>query len=147
MLLALWKSCMTGGKIWTVSNLQTIFETYFWGLQIILFVDLNNRFKQSKESNPWDWGQLVSNWEQKISYTKSQQILCRKRISMLAGLKVSSWTCKHVFYRPGHNAKGTQFWRFLNAKIKYTIRCSSKSRWEKLDYLSSHYICSQSYGH
>ena len=33
----------------------------------------------------------------------------QKKIAMLAGLKVSSWVCKHVFYRPRHNAKGSQF--------------------------------------
>ena len=43
---------------------------------------------------------LVSNWEQSMLYTKSLQVLHRKGISMLAGLKVSSLTCKYVFYRP-----------------------------------------------
>ena len=38
-------------------------------------------------------------------YTKSLQVLHRKGISMLAGLKVSSLTCKYVFYRPELNAK------------------------------------------
>ena len=32
-------------------------------------------------------------------------MLCRKRISMLAGLKVSSLQIKFVFYRPEHHAK------------------------------------------
>ena len=49
---------------------------------------------------------LVSHWEQNLLYTKSKQILFRKRISMLARLKVSSLACIHVFYRPEHNAKG-----------------------------------------
>ena len=39
-------------------------------------------------------------------YTKRWQITCRKRISMLTSLKVSSLACKCVFYRPEHNAKG-----------------------------------------
>ena len=39
-------------------------------------------------------------------YTKSQQILCGKRVSMLTDLKVSSLACKYVFYRPDHNANG-----------------------------------------
>ena len=49
---------------------------------------------------------LVSNWEQIILYTKSLQILCIKRISMLTGLKVVSLACKCVFYRIKQNAKG-----------------------------------------
>ena len=48
---------------------------------------------------------LVSNWEQSMLYTKSLQVLHRKGISMLTGLKVSSLTCKCVFYRPELNAK------------------------------------------
>ena len=32
-------------------------------------------------------------------------MLCRKRISMLAGLNVSSLQIKFVFYRPEHHAK------------------------------------------
>ena len=39
-------------------------------------------------------------------YTKCQQILCRKRISMLTGVKVLSLVCKCVFYKPKHNGKG-----------------------------------------
>ena len=49
---------------------------------------------------------LVSHWEQNSLYTKSKQILFRKRISMLARLKVSSLACISVFYRPEDNAKG-----------------------------------------
>ena len=37
--------------------------------------------------------------------TKSLKVLHRKGISMLTGLKVSSLTCKFVFYRPELNAK------------------------------------------
>ena len=51
---------------------------------------------------------LVSNRGQSMLYTKSLQILHRKGIFMLAGLKVSSLTCKCVFYRSelAKNAKG-----------------------------------------
>ena len=38
-------------------------------------------------------------------YTKSLEVLHREGISMLTGLKVSSLTCKCVFYRPELNAK------------------------------------------
>ena len=38
-------------------------------------------------------------------YTKILQVLHRKGISMLTGLKVSCLTCKPVFYRPEPNAK------------------------------------------
>ena len=47
----------------------------------------------------------VSICKQKMSHTKSQSILCRKRISMLAGLKVSSLISKCVLYRQEHNEK------------------------------------------
>ena len=50
-------------------------------------------------------GLLISNWEQNMLYTKSQQILRRKKISMLTGFKVPSLICKCVFYRPEHNSK------------------------------------------
>lgn len=39
-------------------------------------------------------------------YNRSQQILCRKEISMLASLKVSSLADKYVLYTPEPNAKG-----------------------------------------
>ena len=45
------------------------------------------------------------NWEQSMLYTKSLQVLRRKGISMLTGLKVSSLTRKFVFYGPELNAK------------------------------------------
>ena len=48
---------------------------------------------------------LVSTWEQRMLYTKSKQVIHRKRISMLAGLKVSSLAYKCLFYRPELNAK------------------------------------------
>ena len=49
---------------------------------------------------------MVSNWEQNMLYNRSQQILCRKEISMLASLKVSSLADKYVLYTPEPNAKG-----------------------------------------
>ena len=33
-------------------------------------------------------------------------MFCRKKISMLTGLKVLSWACQRVFFQPEHNAKG-----------------------------------------
>ena len=55
----------------------------------------------------WDWGQTGIKFGTKHGiYNKSQQSIYRKRISMLTGLKVLSLTCKCVFYRPEHNAKG-----------------------------------------
>ena len=61
---------------------------------------------------------LVSNWEQSMLYTKSLQVLHRKGISMLTGLKVPYLTCKHVFYRLEPNAKagpyGMEFWKPWN---------------------------------
>ena len=47
-----------------------------------------------------------SNWEQSMLYTKSLQELHRKGISMLTDLKVSSLTCKCVFYRTELNENG-----------------------------------------
>ena len=43
---------------------------------------------------PWDRGQI------------GIQVLCRKRISMLTGLKASPLACKCVFYGLENNAKG-----------------------------------------
>ena len=54
--------------------------------------------------------ELGPNWYQTGNKTcyipKFQQILSRKRISVLTGLKVLSLTCNCVIYRPEHNAKG-----------------------------------------
>ena len=36
---------------------------------------------------------------------KVSKFYAEKRISMLTGLKVSSFACKYVFYRPGHNVR------------------------------------------
>ena len=48
--------------------------------------------------------------------TKRYQILCRKRIYMLAGLRMLSLACKFVIYRPEHNAKGIEFCGSWNVK-------------------------------
>ena len=48
---------------------------------------------------------LVSNWYQSMLHTKGWQVLHRKGICMLTGLKVSSLTSKCVFYRLELNAK------------------------------------------
>ena len=45
---------------------------------------------------------LVSNWEKNKLSTKHYQILCRKRISMLTGLRVSPLVYKPVFCRLEH---------------------------------------------
>ena len=53
------------------------------------------------------------NWyrirEQRIVYTKSEQVLHRKSISLLTDLKVSSLACKCVFYRSEYNEKELNF--------------------------------------
>ena len=49
---------------------------------------------------------LASTWGQNMLYTKSYQVLCRKGMSMLTGLRVSSLAFKCVFYRTEHSAKG-----------------------------------------
>ena len=55
--------------------------------------------------------------------------------------------CKHVFYKPEHNAKGEphgiKFQSSWNVKIKYNNRYSSKSGWEKWGHF--YHIFSQSY--
>ena len=43
-------------------------------------------------------------------YTKSSQILHRKTVSILIGLKVTSLTSKCVFYTPGFNTEGEPHW-------------------------------------
>ena len=57
--------------------------------------------------------------------TKSSKNLARKKVSMLTGLKVSSLTCKCVFYRTEHNAKwgshGTEFWKPRNEENKFIL--------------------------
>ena len=54
----------------------------------------------------WDQGQISIKLGQNRLYNESQQIFCRKKMSMLTGLKVSSLAYNYVFYRPEHNAKG-----------------------------------------
>ena len=49
---------------------------------------------------------LASAWGQNMLYTKSYQVLCRKGMSILTGLRVSSLAFKCVFYRTEHSAKG-----------------------------------------
>ena len=52
-------------------------------------------------------------------------MLCKKKISMLTGLKMLSLVCKCVFYRPEHNAKGRPMELNLKSpkykKMKYII--------------------------
>ena len=64
-----------------------------------------------------------SNWEQSMLYTKSLQVLHRKRISLLTSLKVSSLTCKCVFYRTVLNAKvgphGIEFCKSWNGTCQW----------------------------
>ena len=79
-------------------------------------------------------GKVASNWEKVMLYTKRKQILCRKRISTLTGLKVSSLAFTDVFYRSEHVKRGLHVIQFSiswNAKMKYTNGQSSKKRWEK----------------
>ena len=67
---------------------------------------------------------LRSNWYQignKACYIpKVSKFHVEKKMSMLTGLKVSSLTCKGLFYRTEHDAKGgtyaTDFWRSWNTK-------------------------------
>ena len=94
---------------------------------------------------------LVPNWEQSMLYTKSWQILCRKRIPTSTGLEISSLAWKYVFYRLKHKLRGgthrIEFRRSWNAKMKYTKGLNSKSRWEKWDHLPSYLLNSRSYVH
>ena len=63
-----------------------------------------------------------SNWEQSMLYPKCLQVLHRKGISMLTGLKVSSLTCKCVFYGPKINAKaGPHVWNWILQALKWKI--------------------------
>ena len=70
-------------------------------------------------------------------------------MSMSAVLEVWSLAFKFVWYR--HNAKGglrgNEFWRSLNANIKYTNGYDSKSRWEKWAPLPSYHVFSWSFGY
>ena len=73
-------------------------------------------------------------------YTKRLQLLHRKGISMLTGLKVSSLTCKCVFYRPELNVKtephGTEFCKPWKKIYK----------WIELKYTNGYHVYLHSYG-
>ena len=65
--------------------------------------------QQSLKKSPGDWSKIGFKLGTKhetnfTNYTKSKQILYRKRISMLTGLKGLSFACIWVFYRPESNA-------------------------------------------
>ena len=68
-------------------------------------------------------------------------------MSMLTALKMSSLTCKCVFYRPELNAKGggPMELTFQDLQMEQTNGQSSKSRWEKWGHLSNYYVYSHSY--
>ena len=53
----------------------------------------------------WDWGQIVIKLGTKYVMYQKLANLCRKRISVLTGVKVSYLKCKCVFYRPENNVK------------------------------------------
>ena len=69
-------------------------------------------------------------------------------MSMLTALKMSSLTCKCVFYRPELNANegGPIELNFEGLEMKHTNGQSSKSRWEKWGHLSCYHVYSHSYG-
>ena len=56
-------------------------------------------------SVPWTWGQIGVKLGTKDMVYQKLDILCKKEISMLTALKVSSLACKHVLCRPKQNAK------------------------------------------
>ena len=57
-------------------------------------------------ATPWNWEQIGTKLRTKYAIYQKLANLHRKKISMLSDLKVSSLTCKCVFYRPEHNSKG-----------------------------------------
>ena len=62
-----------------------------------------------------------SNQEQSILYTKGLQVLHRKWISVLTGLKVSPLTCKCVFYGPElMQRRNPMELNFASLEIKHT---------------------------
>ena len=81
-------------------------------LRIVKYLNYSNCVSFSS----WDQVQIVSNWEQSMLYTKSLQVLHRKGISMLTGLKVSSLTCKFVFSM-GSRKGGTR-WNSISQALK-----------------------------
>ena len=94
---------------------------------------------------------LVSNLEQNMLYNKIQLILCRKKISMLIALKVSSLASKCAFYRPErreNNAmRGYQIWKVLKCKNEIHQRIELKQQMRKWGHLSSSHVHYQFYDH
>ena len=69
---------------------------------------------------------LVPNWEQSMLYTKSWQILCRKRIPTSTGLEISSLACKYVFYRLKHKFEDLEMQKW-NIPKDWTQRVDEKN--------------------
>ena len=94
---------------------------------------------------------LVPNCEQSMLNTKSLQVLLRKGISILKGLKVSSLTCKSAFYRPELNAKvrphGIEFlkWNWNPWSIPMEVKQRLRNIQEKWGHLSSYHVYSHAY--
>ena len=88
---------------------------------------------------------LVSNQEENMLYNKSQQIFCRRKMSMLTGMELLSLACKCVFYRPEHNEKekGTP-WSLILKLLKWRneiyqqieLKEQMKKKWGAFVYLS-----------
>ena len=94
------------------------------------------------------WKATILNYSNYVSFSLQDWGM---RMSMLAGLKVSSLTCKCVLYRPELNAKGRGGGgdielNFEGLDLKYTKGWCSKCRWEKFGHLSSCHVYFQSYG-
>ena len=123
----------------------------FWSFFIIILVIIDSIvFVESDIVTHGIWAKLVSNWEENLLYIKSQQILSRKRMSMLTGLKVSSLACKCVLYRPERNAKENLMeldFEGLEMQNKIYQWIELKEQIKKWDYLCSYYAQSQSYGY
>ena len=69
-------------------------------------------------------------------------------MSMLTALKMSSLTCKWIFYRPELNAKwgGPMELNFEGLELKQTNGQGEKSRRNKWGLLSTYHVYFQSYG-
>ena len=61
---------------------------------------------------------------------------------MLTNLKVSSMTCKCVFYRPELNERGPMELDFESPQKKHTNRWITENRWETWAHLSSYHVYS-----
>ena len=76
------------------------------------------------------------NWQENMLYAQIQRILCRKRTSMFTGLKVSSLTCKCVFYSLEHNVKrgshGTDLFKILKCKNELQLQIELKDHVRKM---------------